>query len=466
MMNILIVDDEPLIHISIERLILSNTEDTVVFHAYNGREMLEHLSEHDFSLAYVDIKMPGISGLEALQLAREISPYTSYYITTGFNEFEYAKQAIKLKVDDYLMKPLDLKTILETIDAARIQQQTNLELKKNLFRNWLESTLNHRTSSFGKYAGTYCGLILLTVDTAGIPAEDVNIPFQCYEDNIVSIFTEDGLILLCFSEKSSLIQEIFKSLSTCDYAPGVTCFASSITREPEELKDTLPLLVKYASLRVLFGLGHFYYLNPLQNHSTAMMDFCQAAMQMQTAYAAKDYTKFSTACGLLLNQYQGHTELVRYRTEIIQYLCLLFGRRMTPDMDTEPDAYPVLENLFEQAGKSLISSPSMESKARSIIRFIEEHYQDNISAADLASRFGLSANYISNLLKNTLGIRYNDYVTKLRLNHAKELLISTHMPIKEITSACGYYSQSHFTKLFLEHEGCTPLEYRKNNITG
>lgn len=111
-----------------------------------------------------------------------------------------------------------------------------------------------------------------------------------------------------------------------------------------------------------------------------------------------------------------------------------------------------------------MNAPTMESKAQSIVRFIQEHYHENISAAELASHFGLSANYISNLLKSTLGIRYNDYVTQLRLNHAKELLVSTHLSIKDVTAACGYYSQSHFTKLFIDHVGCTPVEYRKNNL--
>ncbi len=460
MMNILVVDDEPLIHISIERLILSGTGDTTVFHAYNGREMLECLWEHEFALAYVDIKMPGISGLEALRQARKISPFTSYYIMTGFDEFEYAKQAIKLKVDDYLMKPLDSKTILETIDTARKQQQKNMNQKKSMFRNWLESTLNHRDSSFGEYAGTYCGLLLVTVDAAEIPAEDVYIPFQSYENNIVSVFTENGLLLLCFSQKSDLIHGVFKNLSACCYPQGVTCFASSITSEPEELKAALSMLVKYSPLRVLLGLNHFYYLNPLQNYSYALLDFCQISMQMQAAYSAKDYTKFSTDCGLLLNQFRLQKDLKKYQEAFITYLSLLFDRKPDDGLDTDT----ALEALFEQAGKDLLNAPSMESKAQSIVRFIQEHYQDNISAADLASRFGLSANYISNLLKNTLGIRYNDYVTQLRLNHAKKLLVSTHMPIKEVTAACGYYSQSHFTRLFIDHEGCTPLEYRKNNI--
>lgn len=458
-MNILIVDDEPLIHISIEQLIRSGTDDTTVFHAYNGREMLECLSEHEFALAYVDIKMPGISGLEALRQARGISPFTSYYIMTGFDEFEYAKQAIKLKVDDYLMKPLDSKTILETIDTSRKQQQKNRDQKKNTFRNWLESTLNHHDSSFGEYAGTYCGLLLVTVDMAEIPVEDVYIPFQSYENNIVSIFTENGLLLLCFSGKSDLIHEMFKHVSGCSYPRGVTCFASSITREPEDLKAALSVLVKYSPLRVLLGLNRFYYLNPLRNYSPALLDFCQISMQVQAAYAAKDYTKFSTACSLLLNQYHHQEDFKKYQEAFVTYLSLLFNRKI----DTSLAAATSMETLFKQAGKDLLNAPSIESRAQSIVRFIQEHYQDNISAADLSSRFGLSANYIGNLLKNTLGIRYNDYVTQLRLNHAKKLLVSTHMPIKEVTAACGYYSQSHFTRLFIDHEGCTPLEYRKNN---
>ena len=106
-MKILVIDDEPLIHISIEKLIQACSKEDEVLHAYNGHEMLKMLEEHEIAMAYVDIKMPGPSGLEAIKLGKEISPDTRYYIMTGFNEFEYAKQAVKLKVEDYLMKPLD-----------------------------------------------------------------------------------------------------------------------------------------------------------------------------------------------------------------------------------------------------------------------------------------------------------------------------------------------------------------------
>lgn len=456
LMNILVVDDEPLIHISIEKLISTCSGETSVFHAYNGRQMLDCLSERNFALAYVDIKMPGISGLEALRQAKDISPFTSYYIMTGFDEFEYAKQAVKLKVDDYLMKPLDIKTIRETVQEAKVQLQHNLEHKKNVFRNWLESTLNQRESSFNEYAGCYCGLVLVTADAPDISSEVIQGIFQRYDDYMVSMSTKDGLLLLTFSEKFDFVHKMFKDISSLPYPDGVTCITSSITRESGELKAILPALTQFSHVRVLLGTGHFYYLNPLQDYSPSLLEFCHSCIDWQNAYLSRDYTAFSSQSELISSQFRNHSELQKYSGQFEAFLALTLGRPL--DLLSDINS---LKDILGQAAKELLSAPAMDSKVQTIVHFIQKHYQENISAAELSARFGLSANYISNLLKSALGIRYNDYVTQLRLNHAKKLLISTHQSVKEITSVCGYYSQSHFTKLFLEHVGCTPSEYRK-----
>ena len=108
--------------------------------------------------------------------------------------------------------------------------------------------------------------------------------------------------------------------------------------------------------------------------------------------------------------------------------------------------------------------PAGDSRpAQTIVRYIQDHFCEDLSIASLSEQFGFSPNYISNLLKQELGISYNKYISQLRMNRAKELLISTNQSVKEITSACGYYSQSHFTKLFIDHEGCTPTEFRKKS---
>lgn len=456
-MNILVVDDEPLIHISIEKLIQTCSPEDCVFHAHNGHQMLDALAERDFALAFVDIKMPGPSGLEAIKKARDISPNTRYYIMTGFDEFEYAKQAIKLKVDDYLMKPLDIKTIRETITAARLHVHLDQEHKKSVFRNWLESTLNRRDSYFNEYTGYYCGLMTVTIDASGTSAEDIQRPFQPFDDHLVSVFTEGGLVLLCFAQKSDYILEMYRRLSPLEYPRGVTCFASSITREPQELKAYLSALLERSCLRVLSGSGRFYHLAPLMDRSRLECDFCHSCLTWQAACAAQDYTAFSGQSELIVSQFSRHPELLKYQANLLSFLAMSLN--CPGEMPADPEE---LKARLAQAARHFLNGPDHDNRVQSIIRFIQEHYQENISAAELSERFGLSANYISNLLKNALGIRYNDYVTQLRLNRAKELLMSTRMSIKEVTAACGYYSQSHFTRLFLEHEGCTPSEYRKS----
>ena len=455
-MNILVVDDEPLIHISIEKLILTCSDEDSVFHAYNGHQMLDQLGERDFALTFVDIKMPGPSGLEAIKLAKEISPFTRYYIMTGFDEFEYAKQAIRLKVDDYLMKPLDIKTIRETLTAARLHVHLNLEHKKNTFRTWLESSLNRRDSYFGEYAGHYCSLLLVNIDGEDVPPEEIERPFKAYDSHLVSVFNGDSLVLLCFSEKSGYILEMYRELAAYACPHGLTCLVSSVTRDPVELKNTLWDLSNRSCLRVLLGLGRFYHLAPLMDRSRAELDFCRSCLKWRDAFADRDYTAFTGQSEPLVNQLFKSGELRRHLDQVLDFMALAV--KSDRALPRDPAA---LKAFFSRTAGNLLSGPSEDSKVQSIIRFIQEHYRENISAAELSERFGLSANYISNLLKASLGIRYNDYVTQLRLNHAKELLLSTRLSVKEITTACGYYSQSHFTKLFLEHMGCTPAEYRK-----
>lgn len=457
-MNILVIDDEPLIHLSIEKLILSCSENSHVYHASNGHQMLELLKAHKFQLAYVDIKMPGLSGLEAIRLAKEVSPSTHYYIMTGFNEFEYAKQAVKLKVEDYLMKPLDQKTIWETIQTAKLLELSNQREKKTVFRNWLENTVNHRNGTLGRYESYYGFILLITLDNAELPPESLLEKLKPYEEYYVSSFSENQLLLLCFSEESEPLHSMSKDLSGQVYTDGVTFFASSITRKTEELKNDLWKLLQLSCLRVLKGIERFYYLKPLLSCESELLDFVELCVKWQTACFQKNYSEFMNCSEQICRQFERVKELGKYKPEIRTFLSYTLG--IQTSLPSGPEQ---LRAFLHEYARNLIHTAEGGHPAQSIIQYIQEHYCENLSISGLSEQFGFSANYISNLLKQELGISYNKYITQLRLNHAKELLLSTRQSVKEITSACGYYSQSHFTKLFMEYEGCTPAEYRKHS---
>lgn len=468
-MNILVVDDEPLIHLSIEKQILACQEDAQVFHAYNGNEMLSLLSETEFLLALVDIKMPGLSGLEAIEAAKKLSPLTKYYIMSGFDEFDYAKQAIRLKVEDYLLKPLDRRTIQNTIEAALEQEVIRRRERKTILRNWLDSALNQRSSSLETFQGYSFFLLLVSADKPVFPQEALPEFFAFCSDYYVSSFYQDQIILLFFSASQEPLRDIQQTLSERSSArllkDGLTLFASSVVRDPSEVRRDLSLLLERSCLRAAAGIEKFYYLKPLMNYDKSLLDFCRICLDWQSAYREKNYTLFMNQSAHICTLLERQKNLTPYYAQFETFF--MYVLQISPDGEDfaafEPAKFSPskLQKFFEKGSKSLLQISTSERLIDTIIHFIQEHFCDNLSITALSEQFGLSANYISQLLKQELGVRYNDYVTQLRLNRAKELLISTNQSIKEITSACGYFSQSHFTRLFTEHEQCTPTEYRK-----
>lgn len=95
-----------------------------------------------------------------------------------------------------------------------------------------------------------------------------------------------------------------------------------------------------------------------------------------------------------------------------------------------------------------------------LTRYLQEHLADEISLNILADEFHLSAQYISQLFKNEIGVNFLAYLTSIRMEKAKQLLISTDLPISEISVRSGYGDYRVFTKTFKKTEGCTPSQYR------
>lgn len=120
MYRVLVVDDEP-----IERMMLSKTLEKLVgdscqiFEAQNGREAVEIFEEEKIQIAILDIEMPGINGLEAARMMREINEECVIIFITAFDNFSYAKQAISVRAIDYILKPYENKEIIYAIEEGK-----------------------------------------------------------------------------------------------------------------------------------------------------------------------------------------------------------------------------------------------------------------------------------------------------------------------------------------------------------
>ena len=115
-MIILIADDENLVRLGLKKIIKDmELESIEILEAKNGREMLEVCRSMSPDLAFVDIKMPLLNGLEAIEAAKEFCPDTTWIMLTGFSEFKFAQSAISLGVKNYLLKPLESDAIQQIL---------------------------------------------------------------------------------------------------------------------------------------------------------------------------------------------------------------------------------------------------------------------------------------------------------------------------------------------------------------
>lgn len=120
-------------------------------------------------------------------------------------------------------------------------------------------------------------------------------------------------------------------------------------------------------------------------------------------------------------------------------------------------------SMFERRVASAQKPPEQEERTiTNITRYLQAHLSEEISLSVLSDQFHLNAQYISQLFKNEIGVGFLTYLTNIRIEHAKKLLLSTSFSVAEIAERSGYGDYRVFTKVFKRSEGITPSQYRRD----
>ena len=124
-------------------------------------------------------------------------------------------------------------------------------------------------------------------------------------------------------------------------------------------------------------------------------------------------------------------------------------------------------SLFERRVSSAAEPEKQEERAiTGITRYLQEHLAEEISLSVLAEQFHLNPQYISQLFKSEIGVNFLVYLTNIRMENAKKLLLSTALSIAEVAEQSGYGDYRVFTKVFKKSEGITPSQYRRDFLEG
>ncbi|MDU1025723.1 MAG: helix-turn-helix domain-containing protein, partial [Leclercia adecarboxylata] len=121
----------------------------------------------------------------------------------------------------------------------------------------------------------------------------------------------------------------------------------------------------------------------------------------------------------------------------------------------------LLSHCRDLLGSDIHTASHSRALFEAIRTYIEEHHASALTRESVAQAFYISPNYLSHLFQKTGSVGFNEYLTKTRLEHARQLLKGYDLKIKEIATHCGFTDSNYFCRLFRKHTERSPSEYRR-----
>lgn len=500
-MNIIIADDERLVRSSLRSMLDElDMPIRIVGEAVNGEELLEALRNTSPNLIFVDIRMPKLNGLEAIRQGKEIAPDVSWVILTGFSEFIYAQEAIRLGASNYLLKPADPEELEKCVQKAMDQQNKAAYYLNYEFEHWIATQL-HRTQSNdsieerGPYE-SYCFAGMTMYCDSIEPKNDTSDRlYRLIEDVQQTCLRQAGLreirsgIVMLHNEGLSSFwawpamdprkdEELLFSIQreaasmisrSPELSRSVTLLRTGVSAHVHDLLRQMDELQALAPLRIFSSSGQILSLGDLKAEAdnTGGLAMASDLMQLISLFYDKNYVGYLKKLSAMKKQQIlplfGNRNALRNVCHFLQKTML-----SSVDADMQPDEW---FRSLENQGDALLESTEGSAAGIStdlvqrIIQYIDAHYMEDIAIGTIAGEFNMTPNYLSTLFHKRQGVTFVKYLTNIRMMKAKELLFTrSELKIQEVAQMVGYFSPRHFTKLFIEHYGCYPSDIRSKLV--
>lgn len=487
--------------------------------APDGEMALPLLQTTKPDLLITDIKMPFMDGLQLCKVVRERLPGTKIVILSGHDEFEYAQEAIKLGVTEYLLKPVtvqDLHKVLQKvafqIDQERTERENLQKLRDQVEENrtvlcekfFLKLIVGAVTSAEAieqaerlglDLVARYYAVVLIRVGFS-TPSEQFDYGECQQAQQIVSDLVANNPDVFLLKKDLEEVVLIFKG-NTPEY----------VEEERELLLEQLGRRATDAKCKFTIGLGSV---------KKRIADICQSFVESLThaqdgtsqdkegaedgvdkaellkvdKSAVEDYLK----CGVkedfddffgffLLPLGEAIFKSSIIKNYIFMDLVLTTARfvnelggdvaQVIPDLnhiESVVSNIRTIEQIRTKSHQILLSALAFRDSQttsqhvgmlQQAKEYIEHHYTDpNMSLNEVAARVGHSPSHFSTLFSQETGQTFKEYLTQLRIKRAKELLRTTTSKSNEISYQVGYNDPHYFSYVFRKRTELSPKEYR------
>lgn len=505
-MRVLIVDDEPIEREGMEAILHKAFPDLLISQAKNGKMAIELTDSFQPDLVLMDIMMPGITGLEAIEKIQQTHPATKFVMVTAFDMFDYARQAIKLGVKDYVLKPSKASEIAATVGKVLEECQKDLEaastskLQKEkweqaltlvetdivtqlLFDHVHEVHIDMLVEMLDIHS-TLDKFVVVVILPEGALHYYLSIKKKVREtgDAWVGALNGRQLPLIIFRDSKMSIRfqaiALAKAILSLDKDQKGTGWFIGIGQEYQTLDD---IRLSYqealiATMDTTLAVKYRFYIDvPALTLETDNQIIKQQQKEFFDHIRLGDWLTIRTRLLDVIQQYENVGNSLIYTQQRILEL-LWVANRVMDEMGMEADAPFFLfqaQDYRQLRTETILLLERMNAiyevhygraeadKIHQIKQFIREHSHQDISLDILAQRVNLSPIYISKMFKEKLGINYIDFLTECRIEKAKQLLSDPDRSLKEITFEIGYHDPNYFSKVFKKMSGVSPKEYRK-----
>ena len=374
---------------------------------------------------------------------------------SGFSEFEYAREAVRLGVVEYLLKPLEKDRLAAVLARVREEKKRESGQIRESMHAWLAGT-HHRHDVSALFAPScYAVILLYSYDSPGEALQN-RVPEPMVSDRVdpIAIPCREGQLLLLYDQEEASLRNELQTLPERKLPDGVTGFISHLSADPILLGEEMHRILDLSPVRVFRGIGRYWKLNQVSATDEKETAKAKEWIELRDCWLEKRYADFVTRGAVLIPTIP---ELTPARLRHLTVFLSAFTGKKLPETAGPEETAAFLKNL----GEAMIRQEAGSDRIDAVIEYVRKNCCEDISIAMLSAEFDLSPNYLGALFKKKLGLSFVDYLTSLRIAKARKLLLSHNLSVKEVGEAVGYYSQSYFTKIFIKKEGCTPGEYRK-----
>lgn len=518
-MKVLLADDEYLIREGLQTAIDWKAHGMeIVGAAEDGEQALDLFHRRHPDLIITDICMPFLDGLALAEAVLKENAETRVVLLTCYDEFAYAKQAVKIGVLDYVLKPIDLEymdRMLEQI-AGKFRQEQKQAQRAERQRLFGEALHRQKSLEAGaerlkraglggqeKYACMIVGILGYRLAKDSFEEAELQHYFQRFAELVRGCAGETA-----FWEQSAGEGRVTMVVAGADAQQAASRMQAICTkmRGDEELANEYPFLCAtdgvsdgLEQLQTAYAHCQSVMRYDYLSDETTVLDYAlmRRINQEDSGRVAADIANFASCVrtfdrGLIERHMAGITGTIResgrYSTMYGQmFIAAAYSQLIGALKEFDIQIEEVFADPAEEYRKVIVAG-SLQKQIDGLGRmlgavcdyvhrqkgaahhtlveaakqYIDAHYAENaISLQSVAAAVHMSACYFSILFKQESGRSFISYLTELRMERAKQLLRRTDLKAYEIAGAVGYDNPTYFSTLFKKHTNLSPKEYRQ-----